>query len=132
MCLAEERRQNMTVEPSDGCRCTRGCESGVSRHYSWFESVRYLGIDETNGRHAKVELLQCKTCGRLWVRYAVEYPAFSQSGRWAEGVIDEETAAKIMPTEVPEYLAGLEWGIYGGCYYRTPAQRGTLKLYWDC
>jgi hypothetical protein len=33
----------------------------------------------------------------LWLRYLVEYDAFSRSGRWAEAPIEEGAAAMMTP-----------------------------------
>src|SRR4029077_9893072 len=60
---------------------------------------RYIGCDKTSGRFADVTLLRCARCQRLWLRYAVEYEAFSRSGRWAAAPIDQ-TAAETMTPEV--------------------------------
>lgn len=107
---------------SEDCRCLKDCPPDGVRHYSWFESTA-LGVDETSGRFAEVSLERCKACGRLWIRYYVEYEAFSQSGRWAAGLISEQDAATIKPEQVADYLAKLEWCIIGGSYYRRPGKR---------
>ncbi|HKJ88261.1 MAG TPA: hypothetical protein VKA48_07115, partial [Gammaproteobacteria bacterium] len=57
--------------------------------YHVFDS-QSIGVDETHGRFGSVELKTCKTCNRKWLRYHVEYGAFSRSGRWYRGLVPEE------------------------------------------
>lgn len=95
---------------------------------------RYLGTDKTNGRYADVELHRCRLCRRLWLRYQVEYEAFSRSGRWAEGIIDDATAATVTPEQAPRVLAKLPWHIYGGSWFGHAGRKGVgpiPDLMWD-
>ena len=93
------------------CACTR--PQGRAELKPW----RDLDWDTTDGRFADVTILECQNCGRLWLRYFVEYEAFSRSGRWAMGEIDPETAMIIRPEEASQYLAGLPYYIRGGSYF---------------
>lgn len=95
---------------------------------------RYIGIDRTNGRYADVELHRCKLCRRLWLRYHVEYEAFSRSGRWAEGIIDDATAAIVTPERAPDILSRLPWHICGGSWFGHAARKAVGPIsdqMWD-
>lgn len=113
----------MSEPPSDPVEATKAasrptscvCEDGNAR-FSEFET-RDVGCDETEGRFADVTLNRCRTCGRLWLRYLVEYEAFSRSGRWARGLIDEATAAAITPQAAVAHLDSLDRYLYGGSYF---------------
>jgi hypothetical protein len=111
------------TEPDD-CSCL---DLGPKRPDSVIE--RDVGIDETEGRFADVDLVRCTRCRRLWLRYAVEYEAFTASGRWAKAVIDEPTAAKMTPEEAPGYIASAPFRIVGGSYFGT-AKRGKGPVAW--
>jgi hypothetical protein len=107
-----------------GCACE---QAGAS--YRQFES-RDLGCDETEGRFAEVTLDRCRTCGRLWLHYLVEYEAFSRSGRWARGLISDESARTIRPEAAVPYLNGLDWYLYGGSYFDGIAGRRCGPMRW--
>jgi hypothetical protein len=95
------------------------------------QTVRNVGVDETKGRFADVTVEKCLSCGRLWLRYFVEYEGFSQSGRWYMGVISEEVAGSVVPETALGVLEGLEWHVYGGSYFKTAGRRGTGRLFVD-
>src|SRR5579872_34455 len=94
------------LPPVTSCTCEYG-----QAPYTEFES-RELGVDDTEGRFAEVTLERCKTCRRLWLRYFVEYEAFSRSGRWARGLISEEDAASMTPEAAEPYLRSLDSYLY--------------------
>jgi hypothetical protein len=104
------------------------CEQGGAR-FTEFES-RDVGRDETEGRFADVTLNRCRTCGRTWLRYLVEYEAFSRSGRWARGLIGEEAAQSITPQAAVDHLNGLEWYLYGGSYFDGIVGRRSGPMRW--
>jgi hypothetical protein len=91
---------------------------------------RDIGTDKTDGRYADVTLTRCARCHRLWLKYFVEYEAFSQSGRWCQTVISYEDAEKMTPERAPAYLATAPWHIYGGSYFNNTRHRGSGALYW--
>jgi hypothetical protein len=107
-----------------GCACEHGSAS-----YRRFES-RDLGCDETDGRFAEVTLDRCRTCGRLWLRYLVEYEAFSRSGRWARGLISDDAASTITPEAAVPYLNRLDWYLYGGSYFHGLAGVRSGPMQW--
>ena len=104
------------------------CEQGGAR-FTEFES-RDVGCDETEGRFAEVTLNRCRTCGRTWLRYLVEYEAFSRSGRWARGLINDDAAKTITPETAVAHLDGLEWYLYGGSYFDGISGRRSGPMRW--
>ena len=84
-----------------------------------------LGVDETNGRFGEVTIETCKECGKKWLRYFVEYPSFSESGRWYRGLVTPEIVKLVTPERALELLASLPWHFYGGSYFRSTGRRGT-------
>jgi hypothetical protein len=104
------------------------CEQGGAR-FTEFES-RDVGRDETEGRFADVTLNRCRTCGRTWLRYLVEYEAFSRSGRWARGLISEADANTITSETAVAHLNGLEWYLYGGSYFDGISGRRSGPMRW--
>jgi hypothetical protein len=98
--------------------------------YDQYEVVKDVGVDETHGRFGAVDIWQCKTCGRLWVHYHVEYEAFTASGRYFMGLITVEKAQIIKPDQVVDYLDQLDWHLYGGSYFGSKG-RSSGKVYAD-
>ena len=97
---------------------------------SRYEHEARLGVDETNGRFGEVTTLRCRRCGRLWLRYAVEYEAFSRSGRTLMGLISPRRARRLGAEDAVAYLDSLPWHLYSGSYYdgRAGRARGAVHV----
>lgn len=99
-------------------------------HYTTYES-RPLGIDDTNGRYADVTLNTCVHCGKVWVKYHVEFESFSYSGRWYMGEVTEEVLKTLTPENTVAYLESLPHYFYGGSYFKSPGMHGRGTCYVD-
>ena len=86
-------------------------------------AVRDLGIDESEGRFADVNLIRCTRCRRLWLRYHFEVEAFTASGRWEEAPIDDVTAGTMTAEKAGEFLRAAPWRIIGGSLYGHSGKR---------
>jgi hypothetical protein len=102
---------------ADSCACM---EAGAG-----VVGDRDIGVDETEGRFADVGLGRCRACGRTWLRYHVEYEAFSESGRWAMCLVDPAGLDTITPSAAPVIIEAAPWHIYGGSFWGHAGQRGT-------
>ena len=90
----------------------------------------FIGVDKSEGRYADVTLSRCTRCQRLWLRYQVEYEAFSRSARWAEAPIDEQAAAAMRPEAAAAFLDDAEFHFYGGSFWGHAGKRGHGRLPW--
>jgi hypothetical protein len=90
-----------------------------------------LGVDETNGRFGEVSVQTCKTCGRQWLHYFVEYEAFSKFGRWYRGLVSAEVLHLLKPESVVALLESLPWYFYGGSYFETTGRQGSGRVWVD-
>lgn len=99
-------------------------------NYNDFE-IEFIGVDKTNGRFGEVSVEKCKTCGLKWLRYYVEYAAFTQSGRWYRGLASEKLLSSLNPEGAVEALASLPWHFYGGSYFRTTGRKGVGPIFVD-
>jgi hypothetical protein len=88
---------------------------------------RDLGMDS---RYGEVSVLLCPSCGRQWLRYFHENAAFSKSGQWYLGTIDQARAEKLAPEEAKPFLESLDWYYFGGSYFdgQTGKSRGPIPL----
>ena len=98
-------------------------------HFTNFDR-RSVGIDETNGRFGEVSIETCLQCGRKWLRYFVEYEAFSRSGRWYRGLIADKVVDTVTPETAVTILESLNWHFCGGSYFNSTGfkHRGPLVL----
>jgi hypothetical protein len=96
--------------------------------FDHYEAVRRLGVDSTNGRFGEVDLWRCKRCGRYWLRYQVEYEAFTGSGRYYMGLITPDSASTLSADEAIPYISQLEWHLYGGSYFNGKKGRSTKRV----
>jgi hypothetical protein len=85
--------------------------------FQGYDTIRFIGVDTTNGRYGEVSLWQCKQCDRYWLHYLVEYEASTNSGRVFMGLITPQIADSLAPNDAIDYLDGLEWHLYGGSYF---------------
>ena len=85
--------------------------------FDQYNEVKFVGVDETNGRFGEVHIWQCKHCGQHWLYYLVEYEAFSKSGRYFMGRITPELAETLLPNAAVDYLNKLDWHLYRGSYF---------------
>jgi hypothetical protein len=93
-----------------------------------YKQIKFVGIDETNGRFAEVNIRQCKACGRLWLHYLVEFEAIPASGRYFMGLITRESADSLPAGGAIEYLNQLDWHLYGGSYFNGQKGRSTNQV----
>src|SRR5690606_19362036 len=93
-------------------------------------SQTHLGCDETGGRYADVTVWQCRCCSQSWLRYAVEYEAFSRSGRWARGKIDSKQIPHLEVGSATDFLARLDKHLYGGSYFDGRSGERSGPMHW--
>jgi hypothetical protein len=99
---------------SSACLCLDGRPSPSER--------RFVGVDKTNGRYGEVAVERCRSCGRYWLEYRVEYEYLTASGRWFRGLIDAETARLVTPESAVATLDNLEGHFFGGSYFGHPGR----------
>ena len=76
-----------------------------------------VGVDLRNGRYGQVTLHRCDGCGAQWLHYQVEYEAFTRSGRWFCGRVEEGSASDLSAPNAVATLAQLPWYWVGGSYF---------------
>ncbi len=113
--LSTERMESI---PEATCKCYL-----PPLHFSDFE-IAFLGTDETKGRFADVSVETCRHCHTKWLKYAVEFEGFRNSGRWYRGIIQEADCTKMTPQKAVAYLEKLDWYIYGGSYFSSTGKYG--------
>ncbi len=89
-----------------------------------------VGVDQTDGRFADVSLETCRSCGKVWLRYFVEYEAFSRSGRWARGIVTLDQARAMTPETALDTLDTLPRFVRGGSYFDGEARWSEGSLHW--
>ncbi len=92
-----------------------------------FESLP-VGVDEAGGRFAEVTIETCRSCGRRWLRYLIEYEAFPKSGRWYRGLVTVEDARTVTAGTALQTLAQLEWRFAGGSFFQSTGFRTSAPV----
>jgi hypothetical protein len=87
-----------------------------------------VGTDGTKNRGGEVTVETCKACGSMWLRYFVEYEAFSESGRWYRGLVTAGQVERLTAEQAPALLESLPWYFYGGSYFRTYGRKGSGSI----
>jgi len=99
-------------------------------HDTDFDS-EFVGVDKTNGRFGQVSIETCKTCGSKWLRYFVEYEAYTASGRWYRGLMSQKLIKSLTPATAVKTIADLPWHFYGGSYFETSGRKGVGSIFVD-
>jgi WD40 repeat protein len=77
-----------------------------------------LGDDD---RYGEASLWTCRSCGRVWLHYLLEYEATPRSGRWYRGQIPPGT--RVAPREAAAVFAGIPGYLAGGSYFEGQPHR---------
>ena len=88
------------------CDCLQG-----QVPYTQFERT-FLGTDD---RFAEVSVDQCRTCGRNWLHYLLEFESVSRSGRWYRGEVGPEIP--VTPRNAASVFAQLKGYFAGGSHF---------------
>ena len=106
-------------EQSASCVC-------FSQPHSTLRYEKELGMDE---HYAEVSLLACTLCGQLWLKYLYEMEAFTASGRWYLGAIDEEQASHMTAEGAKVALEAMSWYFYGGSFFGGKSGKTSGKIF---
>lgn len=91
-------------------------------------ATTFLGVDETAGRFADVEVVDCAACGRTWLVYRWEVEGIPRSGRWYAGVVSPDVVTRVAPEAAPHVLESLAWHLCGGTYFGGAVSRRAGRL----
>lgn len=72
-----------------------------------------LGCDSAG---AEVSINICKKCSKLWLKYLIEQPHYSKSGRWW---IAELNVNSISVESARNYIESQKWCFIGGSYFES-------------
>ena len=75
---------------------------------------RDIGVDRD---HGEVSVFRCLRCGRCWLHYLMEYEYLTAAGRWLEGEIPADVAAKVKPGDALKLFGKMESYYRGGSAY---------------
>ena len=92
------------------------CEDPKAR-FDVFET-RGLGTDALYGESS---LKTCKTCGRVWLHYLLEFEGTTGSGRWYRGLLAE--GEQVDPAKAAERFAAMPDYLAGGSFFKGQAHR---------
>jgi hypothetical protein len=107
---------------SASCRCTTPPFSA-----SEF-ATRELGTDAEG---AEVSIDTCRHCGRDWLRYLVEEPHHSRSGRWWRVAVPASMAPTLRAAQARGYIQLQVDGFVGGSYFDSAGRAitGPIEIF---
>lgn len=73
----------------------------------------------------------CLGCGAKWLRYFVEYPAFTASGRWCRGKVTDKDLDGVTAETALSVIESLDCYEYGGSYFKTASAIGKGPFWVD-
>ncbi|MBU2983979.1 hypothetical protein KO528_01330 [Saccharophagus degradans] len=74
--------------------------------------------EDNNG--AEVSIDHCKKCGSNWVKYLIEEPHYSNSGRWWRAISSEPALSADI---AKEYIQSREWCFIGGSFHNSTGKK---------
>lgn len=77
--------------------------------------IEILGEDTTYG---EVSLNQCLKCGAYWLKYLIEEPHYTNSGRWWRIRISKGELKAITVENAKEYIMSQDTCFVGGSFYK--------------
>ena len=75
-------------------------------------------IFEENCR-VEVSVARCKACGQKWLKYLLEEPHYSKSGRWWRVPIQNELPPIGTAAEAKLFIEGQSWCFVGGSFFES-------------
>jgi len=99
------------------------CKRPLCDHKTFQSNV--IGEDQ-NG--AEVEILICNKCGQHWLKYLIEWPHYSNSGRWWRARVSEFEASSISANNVKSYIEQQPWCLVGGSFYDQGAHKISAPI----
>ena len=93
-----------------------GCLKQKERDITLTLIASLLGSDPTDGRFASARIEQCPSCGRYWLFYEWDDPAFTGSYTYLLGLLADDQIAQVSIRNAASLLEGMDWYFMGGDY----------------
>jgi hypothetical protein len=77
---------------------------------------------------AEASLWTCKLCGATWLKYLIEEPHFSQSGRWWRVVVPSEKQTTMTALSAKAFVQQQQEGFAGGSYFRSTGHKVSAPI----
>ncbi|HOY70220.1 MAG TPA: hypothetical protein PL131_11260 [Methylotenera sp.] len=88
-------------------------------HYADYDSVDF----DTGNSIAEISLQNCKHCGNIWLKYLIEDPSRSGSGRWWRVLVPASQVASITADNAKAFIENQTEGIVGGSYFGSTGMK---------
>lgn len=84
----------------------------------------YTTIDLGEDSHgAEVSLSTCTRCGLIWLKYLIEEPHYSKSGRWWRVIVSPEQQSSIVADGARSFIEQQKEGFAGGSFFDSTGDR---------
>jgi hypothetical protein len=102
------------------------CKCGTPPFYYADFSTTEVGEDASG---AEISLETCKSCGQMWIKYLIEEPHLSRSGRWWRVQVSPEQRHKISPAHVKEFIEEQPWCFVGGSFFESTGKKVIAPIH---
>jgi len=93
-------------------------------HFDNFDCID-LGEDKWG---AEVSLLTCNKCRSVWLKYLIEEPHHTKSGRWWRVKFDYPTAKEFNFNAARQYIEQQHWCFRGGSFFTSDGARKLAPI----
>lgn len=111
------------MEATQSCKCMT-----PPLHYQDVEQDAAGDLFQEDRWGGEITVERCKSCGTKWIRYFIEYPAFTSSGRWCRAPVTDEVLRNLSADEVLAYIVNQPLYLYGGSFFGSSGKVGTRPV----
>ena len=100
-------------------------------HVPPFRFTDYETVDlGADPRGAEVSLETCRRCGQVWLKYLIEEPHYSRSGRWWRATVPPERRGEIGAANARAFVEAQPAGFVGGSFFDSTGKSvsGPLRI----
>jgi hypothetical protein len=98
----------MFFKQNTNCRCAK-----PPFYYKDYE-INIFGEDSTYG---EISINKCKKCGTYWLKYLIDEPQYTKSGRWWWVEISKNQSESLTLEDVKDYIMSQDVCWVGGSFY---------------
>lgn len=99
---------HMIEQQANTCKCNT-----PPFHFADYDAVDF----DTGNSIAEISLETCKHCGYIWLKYLIEDPSRSGSGRWWRVLVPASQVATITADNAKAFIQNQTEGFVGGSYF---------------
>ena len=93
----------------------------------YYLDYEIVTLGENDQGEASVET--CKSCGTVWLKFLIEEPHYSKSGRWWRAKVDPEEVSSLTIENVKFFIERQDECFAGGSYYKKGIHKKNKPIW---